>query len=416
MKSITANRYAILAIGVITLLMYGIIYAWSIFIPPLESEFGWSRSTTSLVFSVSMIGLSLGMFSVGQFAKRTTLRRVFLFGAFLVAAGLFLCRFITAPWQLYMLYGVGCGYGVGLAYTSWTTNVLAWFGDKAGFASGVLVMGFGMGGVVLGGLATVLIYSAVGWRWAFAIIGMLVLVWSIVALPFMRRPPESIAALKPKHDDTGLNLTGKETVKEPSFWLFCMWRSLLMGSIAAIIAQASVMLTGIGASIAFASAAVGALSLGNGLGRPLGGIIYDRIGQSKTMILLPSLGLVTSLLMLPCYFSHSIELFASLLLAEGLVYGMYSAINTSYMRTTYGQRFLATNTGISAVVLAPFNLLFPFIAACIFSTCGAYDAFFMLIPLCALGSLLCAIANKHAIERMLQRSTTKNLELAHHRS
>ena len=134
------------------------------------------------------------------------------------------------------------------------------------------------------------------------------------------------------------------------------------------------------------------------------------------MILLPSLGLVTSLLMLPCDFSQAIELFASLLLAEGLVYGMYSAINTSYMRTTYGQRFLATNTGISAVVLAPFNLLFPFIAACIFSTCGAYDAFFMLIPLCALGSLLCAIANKHAIERMLQRSTTKNLELAHHRS
>ncbi|MEG0990636.1 MAG: hypothetical protein RSN88_07225 [Gordonibacter sp.] len=38
----------------------GTIFAWSIFIPPLEAEFGRTRSQTSLVFSVAMIGLSLG--------------------------------------------------------------------------------------------------------------------------------------------------------------------------------------------------------------------------------------------------------------------------------------------------------------------------------------------------------------------
>ncbi len=222
MNRITSNRYVILIVGVIIMLMYGIIYAWSVFIPPLEAEFGWDRSSTSLVFSIAMIGLSLGMSSVGQLSKRMPLRRVFLIGGAFVVCGLTCCRFINAPWQLYLMYGVVCGYGVGLAYTSWTTSVLAWFGDKAGFASGVLVMGFGMGGMALGVLATALIYSSIGWRWAFAIIGMLVFAWSLIASPFMKEPPEDIARLKPKHDDTGVNLNGKEAAKELSFWTF--WR------------------------------------------------------------------------------------------------------------------------------------------------------------------------------------------------
>lgn len=403
MNRITSNRYAILTIGVITMLAYGIIYAWSVFIPPLEAEFGWDRSSTSLVFSIAMIGLSLGMSSVGQLSKHMPLRRVFLLGGFFVVCGLTCCQFINMPWQLYLMYGVVCGYGVGLAYTSWTTSVLAWFGDKAGFASGILVMGFGMGGMVLGALATALIYSPIGWRWAFAIIGILVFAWSLIATPFMKNPPEEIANLKPKHDDTGLNLNGSETVKEPSFWIFCMWRSFLMGSVAAIIAQASVMMTGIGASIAFATAAVGALSLGNGLGRPLGGIVYDKIGQSRTLILLPMLGLISSLMMLPCYLLRSPVLFAIFILFEGLVYGMYSAINTSYMRITYGQKHLAVNTGISALVLAPFNLIFPFIAACVYESTGGYAVYFMLVPFCSAISLFCGIIDKSAIANMEQR-------------
>lgn len=407
MGRITSNRYAILVVGVITMLMYGIIYAWSIFIPPLEAEFGWSRSSTSLVFSIAMIGLSLGMSSVGQFAKHMPLKRVFLIGGAFVVCGLFLCRFINATWQLYLLYGVMCGYGVGLAYTSWTTSVLAWFGDKAGFASGVLVMGFGMGGVVLGGLATVLIYSPVGWRWAFTIIGVLVFVWSLIAISFMKTPPAEIAALKSKRDDTGLNLNGAETIKNSSFWIFCAWRSFLMGSVAALIAEASVMMTGIGASVAFASATVGALSLGNGLGRPLGGIIYDRIGQARTMVLLPSLGLIVTLCMVPCYLTQSVIAFALLVLAAGLVYGMYSAINTSFMRTTYGQKHLATNTGISALVLAPFNLIFPLIAACIFEAQGNYDLYFILVPICSAISLACGIASKPSINRLQKKYAQK---------
>ena len=122
-----------------------------------------------------------------------------------------------------------------------------------------------------------------------------------------------------------------------------------MGAGGAVIAEASVMMTGIGSSVAFATAAVGALGLGNGFGRPLGGILYDRIGQNRTLVVLPALALAVSVGMAAAYWFEVPWLFAPFLLVEGLLYGMYAAINTSYMRTTFGQRDLAMNTGISAV-------------------------------------------------------------------
>lgn len=394
---------AILVVGIVTLLMYGIIYAWSIFIPPLEQEFGWSRSSTSLVFSVAMVGLSLGMLSVGQLAKRFTLRRCFEFAMALVPAGLILCQFITQLWQLYVVYGIVCGVGCGIAYTAWTKHVISWFGDKVGLASGLLVMGFGMGALVLGGIAAWLIYSPIGWRWTFAILGALVFLWSLFALLFIRRPPEDIARLHPEHDDTGLDLRGSETVREPSFWLFCMWRSTFMGSVAAIIAQASVIMIGIGAPLEFSSAVVGLLGLGNGIGRPLGGIVFDKAGQSRALVAFSTCGLVVSALLVPLYLMRAYLFVGVLILCIGVVYGMYASMNNSYMRTTFGIDYLAANTGISAVVLAPFNLLFPLIAAMIYELLGGYDAYFFLVPALALVSLLCGALCKPAIARMKKR-------------
>lgn len=403
MALVGKNRVAILVVGIVTLLMYGIIYAWSIFIPPLEQEFGWSRSSTSLVFSVAMVGLSLGMLSVGQLAKRFSLRRCFEFAMVLVPAGLVACQFITQLWQLYVVYGVVCGIGCGIAYTTWTKHVISWFGDIVGLASGLLVMGFGMGALVLGGIAARLIYSPVGWRWTFSILGMLVFLWSLVALSFIRRPPTEIAFLHPEHDDTGLELRGSETVREPSFWLFCMWRSTFMGSVAAIIAQASVIMIGIGAPLEYSSAVVGLLGLGNGIGRPFGGIIFDKAGQSRALVAFSTCGLIVSVLLVPLYLMRAYFLVGILILCIGVVYGMYASMNNSYMRTTFGIDYLAANTGISAVVLAPFNLLFPFVAAMIYELSGGYDAYFYLVPILALVSLLCGTFCKPAIARMKTR-------------
>ena len=62
---------------------------------------------------------------------------------------------------LYVGYGVLCGAGCGIAYNTVIATVNAWFPDRVGFSSGALMMGFGIGGLVLGTAAA----ACIAW-WA----------------------------------------------------------------------------------------------------------------------------------------------------------------------------------------------------------------------------------------------------------
>ena len=47
MKKLMRNPIAVLVCGMASLLLFGLIYVWSIFVVPLEAEFGWTRAETS---------------------------------------------------------------------------------------------------------------------------------------------------------------------------------------------------------------------------------------------------------------------------------------------------------------------------------------------------------------------------------
>ncbi|MFR3274048.1 MAG: hypothetical protein ACLTQI_09775, partial [Slackia sp.] len=53
------------ATAFVALLFMGLIYAWSLFVEPIETEFGWERAQTSLIFTLSMISFSVGMVVAG---------------------------------------------------------------------------------------------------------------------------------------------------------------------------------------------------------------------------------------------------------------------------------------------------------------------------------------------------------------
>jgi len=48
------NRWRVVAGGVLMNLALGSLYAWSVFVAPLEKEFGWRRAQTSLVFTIAV--------------------------------------------------------------------------------------------------------------------------------------------------------------------------------------------------------------------------------------------------------------------------------------------------------------------------------------------------------------------------
>lgn len=156
------TRAAILAAGCIMFLFTGTIYAWSILSSPFPVEFGWTSAQLGLNFTIVMSCFCIGGLAGSFVTRRLSARVTVLIGAVMCFLGYFLCSRITAQslWLLYISYGGLIGLGVGFSYNAVLGTVVGWFPDKKGFASGVLLMGFGCSTLIMGNLADRLFNSA----------------------------------------------------------------------------------------------------------------------------------------------------------------------------------------------------------------------------------------------------------------
>src|SRR3954470_20563124 len=68
----------------------GTYYAWSVFVPALEREFGWTRTQTSLVPTIDMVMLASMFVVAGLVQDRIGPRAVATIGGLLFSLGLLL--------------------------------------------------------------------------------------------------------------------------------------------------------------------------------------------------------------------------------------------------------------------------------------------------------------------------------------
>ena len=165
------KRKFYLAIGFLMCLIMGLVYAWSIFVLPLEKQFGWTRAQTQLTFTLTIIMFSFGNIVGGRLADRFGPRMVASAGAVLTTIGFFLAWSTTSLVMLYFSYGILVGFGIGVAYICVISLAARWYPDQRGLAAGVVTMGFGLAGFLLGGIVGYFINS-LGWQWAFRTLGL----------------------------------------------------------------------------------------------------------------------------------------------------------------------------------------------------------------------------------------------------
>ena len=88
----------------------------------------------------------------GQNLQKFGPRKLALIGAFLYAFGYIISYFALqneSLWLLYFGYGIVGGIGLGLAYVTPVATVSKWFPDKQGLVTGMVVMGFGLGALLM---------------------------------------------------------------------------------------------------------------------------------------------------------------------------------------------------------------------------------------------------------------------------
>ncbi|MCL2137802.1 MAG: MFS transporter, partial [Coriobacteriia bacterium] len=187
------ERWLRLALGALVLLFVGIIYAWAILKTPFAGEFGWDAGQLSLNYTLTIVAFCIGGFIAGMLSNKTTPRLRLIVAAVLLFGGFFLASRLTGDniWLLYLTYGVMSGTGVGFAYTTIIGLTNAWFPDKKGLCSGVLLMSFGLTSLIIGNLADLMIKTpAIGWRTTFLVLAIAEGVVLVAASLFVKAPAE----------------------------------------------------------------------------------------------------------------------------------------------------------------------------------------------------------------------------------
>jgi MFS family permease len=164
--------FVVAAAFAVTFVGFGSAYTFSAFVEPLQHDFGASRGSVSLIFSLAgFLYFGLGIIS-GPLADRFGSRPLAMAGMILTGLGLAAASAAPSLAQVYVAYGLGVGLGVGCAYVPAIGAVQRWFVRRRGFASGLAVSGIGVGTLVMPPLASLLI-GMLGWRGAYLALGAL---------------------------------------------------------------------------------------------------------------------------------------------------------------------------------------------------------------------------------------------------
>src|SRR5262249_10247540 len=136
--------WVVAAAFAITFVGFGSAYTFSAFMAPLQVEFGASRGSVALVFSLAgFLYFALGSVS-GPLADRLGSRFLAITGMLLLAAGLALAACAHTLTGVFLAYALGVGFGVGCAYVPAIGAVQRWFVRRRGYASGIAVSGIGV--------------------------------------------------------------------------------------------------------------------------------------------------------------------------------------------------------------------------------------------------------------------------------
>jgi len=387
------NRWLPVVGGILMNLALGSLYAWSVFVQPLEREFGWRRADTSWVYTIAIVTFALTFVVAGRIQDLKGPKICALLGGLLVSGGFFLSSYTGSLLHLYVTFGVIVGLGNGFGYATPIPVASKWFPDKRGLVVGLMVGGYGAGSALLGPLAIRLI-SSVGWRPTFQILGAVFFVMTMIGTALLKNPPSGYRPPNwqpPSGVVTKVDYSTREMLATPTFYL--MWVAYCLGTTAGQMAISQLVpFAGSAGLGALASTLVLPVSAsGNAGGRILSGWMSDRFGRLpalKTMILISAVAMPALVL-----WRQQPALFFVLVAIVYWCYGTQLSVFASTTADFYGTRNLGLNYGVLFTAWGAAGILGPAIAGRAFDRFGDYRvAFFTagVLALVALASLAAA--------------------------
>jgi MFS transporter, OFA family, oxalate/formate antiporter len=395
------NRWLPVVGGVMMNMALGMFYGMSVFMLPLEKEFGWTRAQTSWVSTIGLALIAVWYVIAGFIQDRRGPRPVAVVGGLLFSLGFFLASYTRSLPMFYLTAGVIAGTGSGFGYVIPTSVGSKWFPDRRGLVIGLMVGGYGAGSGVFGPLASSLIES-VGWRSTFQILSVIFLTMTMIGAYLLRNPPPGY--MPPGWDPSkargvaraGADVHASVMVRTQTFW--ALWVAYCLGTTAGtmVISQLVPFARSAGLSVAMAAFALTVGAFGSASGRVLSGWMSDYAGRLNTLRIM----LVISACAMPLLFllRGNVALFYALLAVVYYCYGTQLSVYASTSADFFGTKNIGFNYGLLLLAWGVAAILGPFLGGRVFVATGEYRwAFFAAaaMSIVALGTLFLA-KNPHA--------------------
>lgn len=359
----------------------GALYAWSVFLVPLERELGASRAELSAVFSIATASFTLCMlFGAHLYRHVSAPTLAFLTGA-LAAAGLLLAGTGTSS-----LPAIGLGFGVlfglanGLGYGLSLQVVQAAFPERRGLVTGLSVASYTAGSAAFSGLFAWGLQQ-LGPSGTFFATAAYMLAMGLAVFLLLK-----VSGIDIRPAPTQLPASGLRDFSA-RFWV--LWLCFFLSAFAGVmvLGHAATIVGARGATAETMALGAALVAIGNGIGRLAGGLLCDWLPPRRFLTLLL---LVAALCLFMLLIWSSVAAAMLALTIVGIGYGSVAGAYPVIVSKIYGLVHVSRAYGRVFTAWGLAALAGPYVGGLLFDWAGGYDlAIAVAAGAALLASLVC---------------------------
>lgn len=358
----------------------------SIFIDPMTTEFGWSRTEISGAVSLGGILGAVAAPLIGPFLDKNGARTILCFAVLTTGVPLLFISTVNALPLFYVFYCIARMNFTGPYDLGIYGSIVNWFYKKRSFATSVTTLAL-MSGLVAMPLIAHAAMQAGGWRTAWIAVGATVLIVGFVpAWLLLVRRPEDLgmeidgAPIADPTDETATKsqpaaqpepaFTRAEAIRTPAFWLLSLFTALAWPIQAGVSLHQAPFLIERGLDPTVAATAVSTFSLTSGIVGFAYGFWPRRVPLRFALVLV---GLLLGAAALAMHEVHSVPMAYGAAILFGCGIGGLLTILPIAWAEFFGRRSYGAIRGVALTVQVASQAAGPLIAGALRDITGAYD-------------------------------------------
>jgi MFS transporter, ACS family, hexuronate transporter len=371
-------------------------------IPPLapvfQAELGLSKVEIGLFSSAAFMGSWGVLLVAGYLTERFGVRASMSLGQ-IVAGGVMLGMAVVGTFvqALAVMFVVGLTRAVVLPGAS--KAVMDWFpARERATAMGIKQTGYPAAGIIMAATLPALAL-AIGWRYAIALVGFVIIAGGVVTLIMYKDPAEDGSAVRRQ---PSMRAGLRQLVRIPSLWVVASVATLLVTAQLALIAYLALYFSDVvllpifpeeGARIVAAGGFLALLQVGGVVGRVFWGVVSDRVFPGQRMAVIAAIGALAGLMALVMgYLSLGLPIW--LLAAFVFIYGVtavgWNGLYHALVVETAGRTQSAMAVGFCMTLSQVGTVAGPPLFGFIVDQAGSYQPAWLCLSLLSLGGALVA--------------------------